>query len=71
MLIKFILAVFCISILSGCVPPEMTNDAIIKEVKKCTDAGLSVSVCRVSGSGHIYNIECLPKEYQGDKRGTK
>jgi hypothetical protein len=49
----------------------MTNDEIIKESKKCTDAGFSVNIIRYLGSGSILRVECLPKDYQGDKRGTK
>lgn len=66
--IKLILAVCCIGLLSGCSPSGMENDEVIKESKKCTDAGFDVNVVRYLGSGVILRIECLPKNYQGDIR---
>lgn len=44
----------------GCAKP-MSNDEIIKETKKCENAGLSAEYARTLG-GRIVDVQCGPKE---------
>ena len=45
----------------GCDPPPMSNDDIVREVKKCQDAGLEPEFGRDWG-GNTRRVQCGPKE---------
>ena len=56
---KFIFLFLFTGILYGC--HVATNDEIIAETKKCTDAGFSAQL-KINGmSGEIVGIQCIPK----------
>jgi hypothetical protein len=50
-----------IFVLSGC-NHYMTNDEIIRESKKCTDAGLVAVPIRAGWESRTIHIECTPDE---------
>ena len=59
----YLIAALAIITLSGCGEmPDMTNDKIIREVKKCSDAGLDAVRYEGGISGTTKKIECHPKE---------
>ena len=59
--LRAFLTVFLMLLLSGCGPIYPTNDDIIKETKKCTDAGMKVETIR-STFRTITAIQCAPPE---------
>ena len=44
-------------LLVGC---QMSNDEIIRESRKCLDAGMGVVAARMFGDGYTIGIECVP-----------
>lgn len=53
--------------LAGCsIPKPMKNDDIIRETKKCTDAGMGTNTL-VNGNGEIVEVQCAPKEKPSPK----
>ena len=53
------------SFLFSCI--SISNDQIIKEVKKCEDAGLKASLVRNGMTSRIISVECIPLQAEDYK----
>jgi len=52
--------IILVLLLSACTP-TMSNDEIIKETKKCEDAGLKAQTIYNGVTGEVRYIRCMPK----------
>jgi hypothetical protein len=57
-------------VLVGCgIPPDLTNDEIILESKKCTEAGMDFNLAYFGypEQGHVSKVICVQKKKEQEK----
>lgn len=53
-------------LLAGCREP-MTNDAVVKEHKKCLEAGMRTNILMDGWTNQTVAVQCVPQEPRGSR----
>lgn len=53
-------------LLAGCMKP-MSNDAVVKEHKKCLEGGMRTNILMDGWTNQIVTVQCVPQEQRGSR----